>query len=139
MNNRSFINLFFFIDSREITSARKSLLVQNFKCYYEDEFSNNFFESSEYEEPIYACKFGDGQHYGHILAIADEVGTIGLRDTRAADNTAPVKGIAGHFCCSLLLALIANVDHECALVALASYHHHRHPLPLISTLLTKMV
>ncbi|XP_050710726.1 denticleless protein homolog isoform X2 [Eriocheir sinensis] len=82
--------------SGERTSARKSLLVQSFKCYHEDEYGSNTLDSPANEEPIYACKFGEGHDYGHILVIADEVGAIGLRDTRTGDNTVPVKAYQIH-------------------------------------------
>lgn len=75
-----------------MTNARKILLAQSFKCYYDDEYGESSSDTAEYE-PIYACKFGEGHDYGHILVIADEVGMIALRDTRTPGNTAPVKGI----------------------------------------------
>lgn len=77
-------------DSREITRARKSLLVQNFKCHHE--YSDSW-DSLGNEEPIYACKFGEGQEYGHILVVADEMGAVGLRDTRTTASTDPVKSM----------------------------------------------
>lgn len=85
--------MLFISDSKEVTNARKRLLIQNFKCYHEDEFIGTSWDALESEEPIYACKFGEGHDFGHILAVADEVGVIGLRDTRPGGNTVPFKGI----------------------------------------------
>ncbi|KAK8742784.1 hypothetical protein OTU49_001671, partial [Cherax quadricarinatus] len=78
--------------------ASKSLFAWSFKCYRDDEYEGIAVELQEnspqsgVEPPIYACKFGEGTTYGHILVLANEDGQIGLRDTRLSGNVSPVEG-----------------------------------------------
>lgn len=79
--------------------AQKSLFTWNFKCYREDECEGILVDALEDSDPlatepppIYACKFGEGDELGHLLALANEDGQIALRDTRRKNNTAPLEG-----------------------------------------------
>lgn len=93
------IIFFYFSDPGQTRQACKSLFAWNFKCYQEDKCGAIACDSGEDQEaqaltepPIYACKFGEGPDYGHILVIANEDGHIGLRDTRKTGDVAPVAG-----------------------------------------------
>lgn len=78
--------------------AQKSLYAWSFKCYRDDECDSiavgHPVNSPQQvtDAPVYACKFGEGQNYGHILVLANEDGQIGLRDTRQLGSMTPVEG-----------------------------------------------
>ncbi|XP_069167941.1 LOW QUALITY PROTEIN: denticleless protein homolog [Procambarus clarkii] len=82
----------------QVKKAQKSLFAWSFKCYRDDEYEGIAVELEEnvpqsgVEPPIYACKFGEGKNYGHILVLANEDGQIGLRDTRLVGSVSPVEG-----------------------------------------------
>ncbi|XP_027236579.2 denticleless protein homolog [Penaeus vannamei] len=83
--------------SSQVKKAQKSLFAWSFKCYQEDEYDGIATAVDETngqappEPPIYACKFGEGPQYGHILVLANEDGKIGLRDTRQKGNQAAIE------------------------------------------------
>ncbi|KAK3872802.1 hypothetical protein Pcinc_022155 [Petrolisthes cinctipes] len=82
----------------EVRKAQKCLFAWSFKCHNKDEYNTVFSEESpnstqqETEPPIYACKFGEGSNYGHMLVLANEDGQIGLRDTRKPGSPLAVEG-----------------------------------------------
>ncbi|XP_071548771.1 uncharacterized protein l(2)dtl isoform X2 [Panulirus ornatus] len=83
----------------QVKQAQKSLFAWSFKCSRKDECDSIALghpENSVLQEadpPIYACKFGEGQNFGHILVLANEDGQIGLRDTRQLGSSTPVKDV----------------------------------------------
>ncbi|XP_076046240.1 WD40 domain-containing protein denticleless [Oratosquilla oratoria] len=79
----------------------KNIFAQGFKSTRDDEYfaiqSDPPEENATYS-PIYACRFGSGEKFGHIIVLANEDGRIALQDTRktASQNPGELQGTQVH-------------------------------------------
>ncbi|KAK7086294.1 hypothetical protein SK128_020087 [Halocaridina rubra] len=89
-------------NDRQKKLAQKSLFARSFRCYQEDEYDTVDTDLHEgngqflADAPVYACKFGVGEKYGHFLLLAKEDGKITLCDTRLRNNLLANQGSQIH-------------------------------------------